>query len=412
MSIYLEIVNLDEVFHSLASTPLIVNGVNILKKEEKERLNKLLYTHYDGDTLDIIPSCNCGAIRGEYNLGIRCNECGTEVSSITERPLQSLLWIAAPEGVKSLMNPMCWTILSQTFTVRNCNLIEYLTNPDYKPPVKAGMLSGIPEEWPRSFNFFVENFDQIIALLLARYGTNKTPQFRYDFMEFISRNREKIFCQYIPFPSRLGFITESTPVGTYVDTTIKDAIDAIRTITSISASVTPVSLRSKEAKVAKTIAQLATYYETFMKKTIGGKPGVFRKHIFGSRGHFTARAVITSIPTEHDYDEIHLPWGVAVQLLRTHLTNKLLKLDYTPNQITAMFYESVNRYNPVLDQLFKELIAESPYKGIPISLGRNPTLARGSVQLFYVTKIKTDLSDNAISLSVLVIRQSNMCAYY
>ena len=56
----------------------------------------------------------------------------------------------------------------------------------------------------------------------------------------------------------------------------------------------------------------------------------------------------------------------------------------------------------------KELIAESPYKGLPCCFNRNPTLLRGSIQQLYITKIKSDdINDNTISLSVMILSAYN-----
>jgi hypothetical protein len=75
--------------------------------------------------------------------------------------------------------------------------------------------------------------------------------------------------------------------------------------------------------------------------------------------------------------------------------------------IDQLFRESALQYNPLLDTLLKELISESPHGGIPVTFGRNPTLARGSIQVLYVTHIKTDPEIITISLSVLVLRGFN-----
>lgn len=378
MSIHLELENLDALFASLSTPPLIANNVDVVKKEEKEKLNRLMMTHYDGDSLDIVPSCDCGKVRGEYNVGIRCKACGTTVTVITERPLESIMWITTIDKVDTLINPMAWNILSEIFTIKYCNFIEYFTNPDYKPPTRIPELNLIPPTWGRGLNYFYRNFDMIMSFMIdGLLVSTSRIALRPTIIEFLNQNRDLIFCKYIPFPSRLGFITESSPVGTYVDITIREAIDAIRTITSANRTVSPVSQRNREIAVVKAISLLASYYKNFIYETCGKKKGVFRKHIFGNRGHFTGRAVITSIVEEHDYDELHIPWGYAVQLLRTHLASKLLRRGLNPRETTAILYESVNCYNPLIDSLFQELIAEAPHKGIPASFGRNPTLSRG-----------------------------------
>ncbi len=66
----------------------------------------------------------------------------------------------------------------------------------------------------------------------------------------------------------------------------------------------------------------------------------------------------------------------------------------------------------MLDAIFRELIEESPYMGIPVIFQRNPSLSRASAQLLYVTRVKTNPADNTIGVSTLVISGSNADTRY
>jgi hypothetical protein len=181
-------------------------------------------------------------------------------------------------------------------------------------------------------------------------------------------------------------------------------------VTSIKNSLEDLPISRLEARTVKVICNFARFYRAFSEETLSQKSGILRKHVFGIRLHFTARAVITSISTNHNYDDLHIPWNVAVQLFSIHLTNKLYRLGYTPREVERHLREHSLRYCPILDRLLKELIAESPYVGIPCLLQRNPSLARGSAQQLFITKVKTDhdpitmlCTDNTFSLSVLIL---------
>src|SRR5574343_431773 len=108
--VYLVMEDFNHFFHTLAINPIIVNNFNVTTEEDKQKLNDLLYTHYDGDTLEVIPSCECGALKRGYNVGTVCSTCHTEVRPVTERLLEPYLWIKTPSGVDSLMNPTAWTM--------------------------------------------------------------------------------------------------------------------------------------------------------------------------------------------------------------------------------------------------------------------------------------------------------------
>lgn len=403
---------MDDLFANIANEPIIINKWNVDSLEEKEKLNKLLYTRYEGDTLDVIPSCDGGHIKGEFNVGIRCPDCNTLVMPVTERPLESTLWINKPTGVNTLINPQIWSMLSRKLTYGGTNILQWLCDPSYKI---TGQTPAVLERlqrygFLRGLNNFHEHYDKIIQALFKINAFKGKARDRQDLEEFLTENRDKVFCEYIPVPSRLGFITESTVTGTYADTTMTAALDAIRTICAIESSLMPLSQRVREIRTVKAIAQLAEYYhgkEGFYVKSLGSKHGWLRKHVFGSRLHFSFRAVISSLSDNHNYDEIHLPWSLSVQVFKVHLTNKLLKMGRTPNEINKFLFEHTLKYHPLLDELFQELIEESPYGGIPIILQRNPTLVRGSAQALRVTKVKTDVSINTISMSVLVLKAPN-----
>ena len=178
------------------------------------------------------------------------------------------------------------------------------------------------------------------------------------------------------------------------------AIDAIRTISSIDSPLNNFTIRQKENRTAKTLIALSAFYSEMLKEVLAGKNGIFRKHIFGTRTHFSIRAVISSITVKNDYDEVHAPWGASVTALKMHLLNKLFKLDYTPNQAIGFLQEHTAKYHPLIARLFKELIDESPDKGLWAIFQRNPSLTKASAQRVKVTKFKDDPDDPTIGLPI------------
>lgn len=398
-------------FSSSANEPIVVNAFDVNTTVDKERLNNLIYTHYEGDSLQVLPSCTCGQTTGEYNVGIRCPICNVEVRSVTERPLESSLWIAPPKGVRAYLNPQVWTILADQLNYPGVNLLEWLCNPTAQfpanPPKQALRLQALDIE--RGLNNFYANFDAIIQALFDNGIVKGTKQQRDDLARFINKFRDRIFADHLPIPSKMGFITEKTVTSTYADLTMLPAVDAIRTISATENSPVPLTLKVLQARAVKANMLLAEYHQAFMSTALGSKNGWLRKHVYGSRLHFTLRAVINSLSDNHEYDELHMPWSVAVMVYKTHLISKLIKRNFTPNECSKFLHENTVKYNVLIDELFDELIAESPYEkpGLPIILNRNPTLMRGSIQALRVTKIKKDPAINSISMSVLVLKAPN-----
>lgn len=421
MGVSLRLVNHNKVFSSLiGKSPIIINDLPAFLESDKDKLNRLIYTTFSRDLLTNIPSCECGDITGEYNIdsngvGVYCHKCETRVTPLFDQDLQPLTWIRSPNDVAPLMNPIVWTMLTQYFTHAGFSVIHWLTDTSYHPnsippstmlAVQEITINGEP--LIRSYNYFVSNFDAIVDALYEikpfKVKRGRKPVLK----TVIEQQRDCVFSNYLPIPHRSLLVLEKNDLGIYVDPITTEAVDAIRTLAGIDTEYKIFNLRTKENRTARTISQLAAFYETIYDKHLAKKEGIFRKHVFATRSHFSFRAVISSITDAHNYDEIYIPWGVATSVLRIHLMNKLIKLGYTPNEAILFINEHAQKYSSLLDQLFRELIAEAPNgRGISCNLNRNPSLMRGSIQHVYITRVKTDPDIPTVSLSILIIRSLN-----
>jgi len=415
--IYLKTEDYGRMFRSLSQPPIIVNEFDISNESEREKLNSLIYTRYDGDTLSNIPHCDCGRMHGEYNVGLRhlydpdgTPGCGTVVQAVTEKPLESLLWMEAPEGIPGFVNLTVWRILSKHLTYSGFSILEYLTNPFYRPTVRTPPIVAKVDSLnlPMGLKNFHDNYDEIIrSLYVNRIISGRVAQ-RDKVYQYLRSVREITFTKRLPFPSKLGFITEENNDKIYADHKMAPALDAIFTIVSMYSNGEEPGLKLKESRCVRAMTKLNDYYRDFENLTASKKEGIFRKLVYGTRPHWTYRAVISSRHDVHNYENLALPWSLSILLFKTHLSNKLLLRGFTPNDIISLLYQNTLRYHPLLDSLFNEMIAESPEgRGIPTTLGRNPTLKRGSIERFFIDEIKKDPSVNTISLSVLCLKAKN-----
>jgi hypothetical protein len=225
--------------------------------------------------------------------------------------------------------------------------------------------------------------------------------------KFIDKFRDRIFCKHIQIPSRLSFVTEHTNAATYMDPVSIKALNAISTITHEKSSISELTLKQKESMTVKALIQMDEYHQEVIKENLAKKKGWFRKHGFGSRMHYSFRAVISSRTDNHAHDELLLPWGLMVNLLNVHITSKLLKLGRTPSEAHRMIIQSLNTYDPFIHQILQELIDEGPEGSLHVLFQRNPSLRRNSIQLFRVCRVKTDVNDQTVSISVNAITGKN-----
>lgn len=411
MSVYLELIDFNQTFNRLKEIPLIINELFTISETEKEAISQLIYTSYTSDMLSVLPSCNCGATKGTYNLGVICDECNTPVKSSVDSDIEPLLWFRKPDGVTGLLNPHILNMLSKRFTKSGFDFINWIMDPTYKPKVKQPpqLQELISLGIQRGYNYFCDNFDQIMDTLFTMRAFKKTRNTEVDYLYLLLKsNRSIIFSDYLPLPNKALLIIEKINQRTYIDPSILGVIDAIEILTGIDHEGKAYSLRVKESRTVKALYRLMNFYSNYIKNQLAKKEGIFRKHIFATRSHFSFRAVIISITKPHLYNEIHIPWHIALTVLKVHILNKLLRMGFEYNKAVGYIYSKIKTYDALLDSILQELIAESPNgEGIPTTMLRNPSLLQGSIQLMKITKVKTDVNDPTISISILIVKAYN-----
>jgi hypothetical protein len=151
--------------------------------------------------------------------------------------------------------------------------------------------------------------------------------------------------------------------------------------------------------------QMIVIYQLYIKYLEGvastllfKKTGAFRKHVLGTRSHFTARGVIIPITEPHDFDEHYLPWTIGVELYELEILAKLHNDGYNFIRAQEIMRKARVRYVERIDNIFKVLIKESPFKGLPNLIGRNPSLRPGAIQLEYCSRIKVNWFDKTIAV--------------
>lgn len=430
MAIYEELLNFDADFDRLSKPPIIVNDLVGSSEEERELIKKTIFTYYESDTMSTVPSCDCGDVIGVYNVGVKCSNCFTECKLTADQTLESTLWMRAPHGVAKLINPVIWGMLNDHFKISGFELVRWIADSSYRPDVKTPKEFKIIEQnnIQRGYNYFVENFDNILDVLFSIKAVSKKKS-NDALIRLIKENRTIIFSKHIPLPNRSILIVEGTSTSKYVDPLVVGAINAIQIITSVDSGVNEesfkplyfneeeekaakktvddLSMRGRENRTIKAIHELSSFYTKYYSAAVAGKKGLYRKQIFGTRSHFSFRAVISSITNKHRYTDIYIPWSVALAVFRIHLLNKLTKRGFNTNEAISKLNSAVQHYDELIDVLFDELINESPSKSIPCILQRNPSLERGSAQLVGITKIKKSMNDPTISMSILIVRGMN-----
>ena len=400
---------------------ILLSDVNFTRKDYKEVLDNYFYSFKTEK--DFIPSCSCGELSDIYYEGSVCLKCKTKVLSITSKSsdLPSSVWIKFPDYLKyGVLHPTIYSVLSNwlSFKVKNQqkSYLDIIINPEEHVPMELESI--IQNEEHRGFNFLFENFDMIIDhfCTFPRISIQKKED---DIRKFINIYRDKLFTHYIPaLPNALHPVTSKKTTNTtyYVDIESHKFLNAAQIISKINLTKRKyIRNNTLNEKIYKAYKSCIEYSETMVSRRLFEKKGLIRKHICGTRFHFSFRSVIAPICGPHKYDELILPWVIGVTTLKLHIINRLIyKYDYSLTQANEIYNKAEINYNPLIYDIIVSIINEYKtssdgisFLGIPVLFNRNPTVRRGATQLLFVTDVKKDVEDKSINISVLILKAPN-----
>lgn len=413
MAIQLDIVSFDEQIKVLPFTPIMLHDYDVKLKEEKARLNAFLMRVYTKDTLDITPQCSCGFLREGEWLGITCPKCSTTVSYQSEQDIRSTVWAKIPDGVEGFINPCAYMVLAKELKQSNFDTMAWLIDREYKYTKKgiSTLKTFLEQQFQirglkRGLNGFIRHFDEIMEILFEGPTLKgvKNAEKVDDLKEFLRLHAHKFFSKYISFPATMMFIIESAATGRYADGRMGPCLNAVGTLTSIYHPVTPLTPTKVENWTAKVQLSLVEYNTKILLEDVGKKKGRVRRNLLGTQHPLTTRTVITS--TNRRYDELEFPYAPFTLTMKEHIQSKRLHEGDNPQSIRAFVMENVRKWNPEMSRIHRELIADSPFGGIPCGFVRNPSLDRGSNQCLKIVEVKTDPKDTTMGLS-----SQNLTAY-
>lgn len=392
MPVFQELVDYNSDFAQLnPNEVIIINDLPNRTEEDRAYFNWLIKETHTSDMVSMLPKCRCGDLRGEHYVGMICEACNTPVEQTIKDDIKSMLWFRKPSGVDALIVPHVMLMLQHRFNKKGCNIMKWLIDKSYVPQSRPAILTKmIADGIPRGLNNFIREFDSIFHYLMrsgefdSKSHLHKTMKDMVgipddvDALEYFVRDhRNKIFCDYIPLINRALLVVESNDLGRFVEKHVLDVHNIMNTMLSIDRDYHDKSPQVIENRTAKILIMLCEYYENYIAINLRPKAGTYRKHVYGSRGNYSFRAVITSHDRLCKYNEIHIPWGVGVTVFWQHHMAILLRRDHphggmTHTEATNFLMDHVEKYHPRLDAMMKELIANvRGGKGWPTTLQRN-----------------------------------------
>jgi hypothetical protein len=375
---YLALIDLDAMF-AVSPDALILNKIDSSSPDYVKLRNSRVFAR--AGALNFVAHCDCGETYGNLNIGQICPICKTKCIDdfSSSEKLEHNTWLSIPPVLKGVLHPIVYIVLSHWMSRKGgSNYLDVIIDPSEElPPELTGIVLG------RGHNYLYDNFDELMQHFLHYFrNVDKRPgsvkKLNADYIEqFISNYRSVMFCTKLPVMSSVLHSITSSDGGAksrqYADGSLQVIMDAATDLQHVEKT----TMRTRPKAVSETVHRIYKSYITYIidiaKTRLSSKNSLIRGHMLGTRLHFSLRTVI--IPHRDRYDELYFPWGVAVNLLKLHIIGRLVRNhDMTIGEASVCHVNSLQKYNPLIDTIVKDLIQECKpdFPGLPILFNRNP----------------------------------------
>ena len=402
----LSLVDYDKLFREDPDACVVQYTEDSILVKDQMLKNKQLFFQDGTKDLTNIASCECGKISGNYMEGTICPECHTKVKTNFAEDLKFKRWLEIPkEFLPPVLHPGAYRVL-EMWLGQKSGILNGLLDVNAKLPEEFQGVFG------QGFDYFHKNFDNIIAYLAQckKFNTPaKKPQTEA-VLRFIAKYRDRMFTYHIPaLNSSLHLSTQSGSIM-YSDDVVNFIIKAKLELCHLiyvyhNGTYNKNYLNERMWVIYNTFLD---YTSAILNKKLLKKPGFIRKQLLGARLYCSARAVIIPISEMHTFDEIYIPWLMAVQTLKLEIINVLMNRKHmTGPQAQAVHRRALAQFDQEVYDILNTLIEECPYKGLPVLIGRNPSLRLGAIFLVFATRIKPEYEDATVSISALTAAAPN-----
>jgi len=376
-------------FYSKVKSPMMLNNIETDQDYISKAIDLICNTNNNNS---IIASCECGNLNSEYYVGTICPKCNTKVVQSIINNIENEIWFEIPEVIDYVLHPRIYSVLSYW--------LESKSNESYLNDI-LDVTRDLPEEFEgyidgQGFNYLYRNFDYVMNFFLNIFPKTKIKSNNNLIKVFIEKHKEIMWCRKLPILSKyLQSVTKNGYSLQYADKSLKSLLKAVNQF--LMYKLTKI-INSSNKQIEKTLWKIYfnynEYYKDIIINKLNPKRGYFRKNVFGSRLHFTSRAVAIPTVEVSMHDEICVSWKSGLNNFKFHIINILtnrfgLKVYVAYDKVMKAFYS----YDPIIDQIFQLLILESRFKGFPVLINRNPSLLLSNILLNFIVKVKPQLTN-------------------
>lgn len=381
-----------------------------LLKIEDDVLDSLLFKSYSNMTVDVVPQCMCGEAHGTELLGEMCLHCNTPVVEFnTSR--NPIVWITAI-GTSKFIAPAFWHMFNNLVKPKKINFdsLGWLTNTRYKasidvPPVLISMVEEL--KLVRRYDDIIANIDRILAWLYNQAPMYNRKDKLMSLRKLWTRYSAVLQPKHLPIPDRNIFPMEDTQYGSKKTSIVTGMVKSL----ALNYRDDVMNGRDANASMSRIMVEVTLIYLQNMKELLAGKTRLIRNSIYGSKAPGSFRTVMLPISGPHHYEEVHVPWVIAVVNFRPYLVNQLQsKYGYNLMETLIILEKAVYVYNGQVDEILQSLLTQAKEKngmGISMTMNRNPSQHKSSLLALYASKIKTDPDDFTTEYSMLLCGSFN-----
>lgn len=373
------LIDLDAMFYNNPDAR-IINSETLTDPKPAKNFTDAIYSSCDGE-LGFVPTCQCGYTRGTTKEGIMCPRCNTVCSSQFIDHLDHVAWLGIPEKLPPVLHPVWYAVLKDWSSIgkKGESVIDIILNPEKDVPDDLA-----PYIHGRGFRYFYENADQIMHDLIYNFARTARKPKTVNIITFMKYYRNVMFTRHLPIlHSSLHPRKSNGSTLSYVDQSSSKILEAVNDLSAecFREHSTVVPERQANIKlyriyitiVGKPASQDPGYYERIVTSKLGAKPGLLRKHNFGSRIHFSLRTVVVPQDRVLPMDEVLLPWGVIVNGLKLPILNYLVHVKHKSlEESLDIFARALTSYDPSVDEAMTKFIQDAPDHQVAIAIGRNP----------------------------------------
>jgi len=403
--------DIDSLYNTIdPSLILDIAKLDYNSQKDREILEKAIKTTINDDVISLVASCYCGELVKNADIGVVCKSCNTEVRE-AYTDYMPFAWLQKFPNMPQFISPHYILLMDKTLGLQNGNfsLITWFSNKRYNirlNAVTSRVMNAVKSitGLERSYTYFQQNLVKILSVI-ASVTTDKKKRLRINKLIDVYRNhKETILSDRLPLPNRRFVIQEKTNKGQFIQGYLTEVVNTALLYIRYK------DLNKKEYNekiTGRIISLLANADLGITNDLLSSKSGLWRKNLYGFRAHFSFRAVLTPIVGKHEIDELHIPWKIAIVVLRLHIINIMYnRMNYSYNEITDLLFEAEIKKVDVIWDVIQILLKESG-DGIPALLQRNPSQNNASELLQRITYVKENVYDETLSMSLMVMPLPN-----